>query len=530
MCLETLRRAMPALILTLLLSACSDGLLGGGITANFSGISSAVVMSPEDVSISWKPDTKCNNYEIFSLSSSTTDSLVSASIPPVMIRYPQIGSERSYSFAVLCKRDSGLSSGLDISIAASTWPKFSGKQSPISIPAPNQFRLSWNYLEDTGTRFDVYALESLVPGLEQRLTKTNPLGDRGYKDGYQESPICSTFKQQVVIGPGAECDPGALLIPGSLYQFRVVAVYPNGSYSEDLAGNYTTKLIDPAFTPPNCQLTKLGMGPDESNTYLYLRCSPGGESCPFNNLSVKAYQGQNGVRVSVSDTLSLQVGASNLLQVLANPGIDGFRDRLVKNLEVEFTCTKPTGATQKAVIRYDSTLPANSEPSMKFGNSQPHNRYELAPEQSFKVDPVNSTRVQAPSLMGTVTTVGDFNCNGKPDLAVGLPEITYNHAPYYNQTSASGAVKIYYDYATTESGDITGASVQFLSFSDLQDGSRFGASLSSGNVNRDVFKRDGVYYSCDDLIVGADGSGSTSATLRGHAFIFTGNPRSSPNS
>jgi hypothetical protein len=521
-------KSLAGLALITLLPGCSDGILGGDITANFAGISSALVMSPEDVAITWKPDSKCNTYEVFSLSSSTTDALVSASVPPVMVRYPQIGSERTYSFAVMCKKDGGVTAGLDISVQASTWPQFTGKQDPISIPAPNQFRLGWNYLENTGTRFDVYALESLVPGVERRLTRKNPLGDRGFKEGYVEVPICSTYKQQLIIGPGGDCDPGNQLIPGNLYQFRIVAVYPNGAYSEDLAGNYTSKLIDPAFTPPNCRLTRLGMGPDENNTYLYLRCSPGGESCNFNNLTVKAYQGQGGSRVSVSDTLSLQMGASNLLQILAKPGIDGFRDRLVKNLEVEFTCTNPNNAsTQKAVIRYDNALPANSEPSMKFGNSESHNRYEKAPEQSFKMDILNSTRVQAPSLMGSVTAVGDFNCNGKPDLAVGLPEITYNYAPYFNNASSSGAVKIYYDYATSENGDISNASVQFLSFSDLQDGARFGISLSAGNINRDVFRRDNRYFSCDDLIVGADGGGPSNGT-RGRAFIFYGQPEKFP--
>lgn len=521
------------LILCLALSSggCSDGLLGGAITAQFTGISRAVILGPETVSIDWKPDTKCDNYQIYSLSSSTTESLFTASVPPVILRYPLVSSERSYNFAVGCIRN-GLSTGLDVSVNVSTWREFDGNMGvPESLPG-GQFRLSWDYLQATGTKFLVYAIESTVPGIEQKLTRIDP-SFKGYKKGYFETPVCVTFNTRLIIGPGGDCDPGPnLLRPGSLYQFRVVAQYPDNNHSDDVTGNYQSKLIDSTFSPPACNLTQRGLGADESSTYLYLRCSPSSNTsnnaCPFQLLNVKAFQGVNGVKRAASDTLTLNPSGSNLLEIQAVPGQNALNDRLVENLEVEFTCNRPTGQ-EKSTIRYDGSQLKYPKPVLKFGTTKPGRKYELPPDHSYLMDASASNPVtQAPSKFGAVTATGDFDCDGKPDLAVGMPEITLNEAPYFNEAFESGAVKVYYNYTQTAGGTITAANgVQFLSFRNLVWGAHFGASLSSGNINRDVFKREGdVYYSCDDLIIGAPADGHRSAI--GRAFIFFGQPQKFP--
>jgi len=73
-----------------------------------------------------------------------------------------------------------------------------------------------------------------------------------------------------------------------------------------------------------------------------------------------------------------------------------------------------------------------------------------------------------------------------------------------------------------------------LSFKDLNQGAHFGASLSAGNLNRDVSRGPGgpprteVFFSCDDLIVGAPNDGSGGGA--GRAFIFYGQPGGISNS
>jgi hypothetical protein len=519
------------LLLLPALTSCSDGLLGGDITAKFLGIDQVTVMGPETVSISWRPDNKCSMYRVYALSSNTTEPLVTVSLPPVILRYPQVTSESNYSFAVGCVNGSVVT-GLDVAVPTTTWKEFDGKLSPPSVAGNNQFRMTWDYPIGTGTRFMIYAVEPSVAGVEKKLTKVDSTSFKGFKKGYVETPVCITYDTKIVIGPGGDCNPSTSeLRPGALYQFRIIAQYPDNNHSDDVSGNFQEKLIEAQFTPPTCTLTQQGMGSDASSTFLFLRCSTSGanaSTCPFNSVSVKAFQGVSGVRRPVSDVLNLNTSGSNLLQIQAYSGQNPLNDRIVENLEIEYTCNLSSGAKQTAVVRYDGTQTQYPKPVMKYGNSGPARGYELAPEGSFLVDPRASVpKKQAPSQMGASSAVGDFDCDGNPDLAVGLPYITYNLAPYYNENPTSGAVKVYYNYVTSSDGTPSAQNgVQYLSFMDLEWGAHFGRSLSAGNVNRDNYVRNNTAYSCDDLIIGAPGTGSSTAQPR--AYIFYGHPQKFP--
>lgn len=138
------------------------------------------------------------------------------------------------------------------------------------------------------------------------------------------------------------------------------------------------------------------------------------------------------------------------------------------------------------------------------------------------------------AFLGEAMSSGDFNCDGYPDLAVGLPSVSI--ASLGVKEEAAGAVYIYYSYKPTGATNFTlktspaparnpaipGQDPQVITFEDLSDKARFGKSLSGhGNLNGDSL----LGKACEDLIVGAPGHIMTSSYRQGAAFVFFGSPQ-----
>ena len=495
----------------LITTSCSGGLDGGNVNSVFGGITSAVVRGPETVELSWKPNLNCSSYNIYQPSANGGNAILTASAPPIKVVYPNVQSDHIYQFAVGCVDTSNVVTGRDYYVTAATWAKYSGLvTSTLDTTGTNPaVVLNWNYATSAGTTFQIFAQQSQVAGDLSTWALTQP---GGYATAYSESPICEVTGANSVKLGGSAC-PSANLTSGAIYNFKIVAKYPDGKYSTDLVGNGTSIGLPSTFTPPNCVLTKTGIGADAVTASLILRCSSGGSSsggCPIANISSVAYQAQNGARTPVSDTLN---GAGTLRIAPAIAATAG-NDRVVTGLEIEYTC-KATTPNSKSIVRYDGSNPLYPPPNLKYGSTG----YEAAPPQAYTLHP---------SYLGAAIAIGDFNCDGKPDLAVGLPKESYNLPPYSNQLPESGAVKIYYDYAVTANGSITSSSVEYLSFRDLPAGAHFGQSLSAGNINKDVHVSGNKTYSCDDLIIGAPGASGLSGGYRGAAYIFYGQPQGFP--
>jgi hypothetical protein len=96
-------------------------------------------------------------------------------------------------------------------------------------------------------------------------------------------------------------------------------------------------------------------------------------------------------------------------------------DRVVENLQLEYKCAQ--NGEQTSIVNMD-----NPKPALKYRSLT--RKYEYSPEQSYQRNPQGGdTSIVAPSNLGTSMAVGDLDCNGKPDLALGLPKITYNLPP-----------------------------------------------------------------------------------------------------
>lgn len=143
------------------------------------------------------------------------------------------------------------------------------------------------------------------------------------------------------------------------------------------------------------------------------------------------------------------------------------------------------------------------------------------------------------AYMGEAMSTGDFNCDGYPDLAVGMPNISLASLGVKN--AEAGAVYVYYStknittgvYSLNTSGTPSrsparpGVDPQILTFDDLNEQAHFGKSLSgSGNLNGDTL----LGKECQDLIVGTPGYntpsiGPNDTTNDGAAFVFFGSGR-----
>jgi hypothetical protein len=508
------RQESVLLLLAVIATAgCTTGLDAGSIQKTFSGIKKTTVTGPESILVNWDTNSNCAGYGIYRLGSETESSKIAdASVPPYTLKAPLIESERNYSLAVGCNRN-GKIQGLSTTLSIVTWPKFGGllNSSIDSSGTKPVVVLTWAYPNASEVNFDIYAANSPLPTTINTWTLAR---SGGVGSAYTDTKLCSVIGSQARLGEGS-CPA---MTGGQGYMFKIVAHYPDGTYSTDFTGVGTYIDVPPPFDAPNCSLTSSGIGADAATSSLFLRCSSTAllASCPAGTISTHAYQGVNGVRISVSDSLS-GVGT---LRIQPQTTTTQLNDRAVENLEIEYVCTAP-GLVQKSSVRYDGN-PVTRPDGSTYTPAKPVLKYNSA---EFVRAP-NESKTEIPSYFGQAVAVGDFNCDGKPDLAVGLPDVTFNQAPYYSKNPQSGAVIIYYGYAQTAAGGITSNDIQYLSFSDLPPYARMGASLSAGNVNRDyVLRADGNTYSCDDLIVGAPGDRRNNGSYFGEAYVFYGHPQ-----
>lgn len=151
----------------------------------------------------------------------------------------------------------------------------------------------------------------------------------------------------------------------------------------------------------------------------------------------------------------------------------------------------------------------------------------VAPE---KQKPPIQSLTEGLSFMGEALSSGDFNCDGAPDLAVGLPRASLANLGVRQEYA--GAVYIYYSAkdaddryrlrrtpAPSLNPAVPGTDPQVITFEDLTHYARFGKSLSSGNLNGDISSG----KACEDLIVGAMGQSTEDpGGYDGAAFVFFG--------
>lgn len=109
---------------------------------------------------------------------------------------------------------------------------------------------------------------------------------------------------------------------------------------------------------------------------------------------------------------------------------------------------------------------------------------------------------------GAALAIGDFNGNGRADLAVGAP----NEAP--GSSPVGGAVYIFPGTTGTPSG--YWISQETSGGDPVEAGDQFGKALAAGDLDGDDY---------DDLVVGSPGEAPSSDPKSGALYLYAGTPR-----
>ncbi|MFC3194808.1 hypothetical protein ACFODZ_11210 [Marinicella sediminis] len=136
--------------------------------------------------------------------------------------------------------------------------------------------------------------------------------------------------------------------------------------------------------------------------------------------------------------------------------------------------------------------------------------------------------IEANDFFGHAMASGDFNCDGFTDLAVGTPDESVTISG--ELLNAVGAINIFYGAQTGFPDNGQGSTFiwqgtgQGALFSDfIEDGDRFGWSMTSGNFDGDADNG----HACDDLAVGTpfEDFGNANQIANGGVIdIFFGHP------
>lgn len=473
--IKTKKHVIQLSLFTLILSliGCTDGVISGNLSSQFSGVQSATAISPTAVKLTWYRADSDLDYSVYS--NLSKDPIKTVTFDYAIIE--NLSPNTEYTFKVLARTDAGTIGG-DKEIKVTTWPRFSGVES-VTKDENGNFILKWNY---------TYAIKNfLIFYLKEEAPSA-------INTSQWATPNKSTSDQSITIKG---------LTGSSRYYFTVHAEYREGEVERPavvMNDSATSSFPTPSFdiSPvtigalPSVQVT-VGVNDTFKEQYY----------------TSQLYQGTTPISDPRTGNASLVV----LPTIKLNLG-------LVDNLKVHVTYndTSNGGSINETLVQNISSTYLKNQSSV------------------LEKSPVNFSGV-GPGFLGKAMAVGDFNCDGADDLAIGMPDSTVGSIGMQNKSQ--GAVYIYYSkdfsgylklYGPHNGAPnpslepvVPGRDPQLIAVTDLSDSANFGISLSVGNLNGD--KSNGK--ECQDLIVGApraqgDFVAKPSSELHGSAFVYFG--------
>jgi hypothetical protein len=550
------------------LSGCLGDLgVAGGASAlqsQFSGISGATILSPTAVQLTWALSSAYSSYNVYI---STQDAPLVTKLIFNSYTVSGLNAGTNYFFSVSGVKSDGSQDGLSTQLAVQTWSAFTGPTSAAAVDA-NDIKLNWNY--QNGPTYQIFyksaALGSAVPTFtssdilgQPNVTSQSATGTTiggllpnmiysfavtaKYADG-TSSVITQSSSSSVTAAP---LSLGSL---ASLPTVTATATVAATSYENFTASNAASSYVTTMFTG---SLANANSCPTVPSSQVVASITGNGSGNARSLLSAGSYVFSVQVRdsstgfcgyeslptVTVLGTLSSTIQSVSATTPSAISPLPIVTANAVQLGGLPtFTVAGALGAYLTQIL-YNGTVIAsrsgNGTMQTLSTNTLPRGSVTVTPVVSYSgesatlapltilIKGIDSGPISGPSIInggstnapafGATLVVGDFNCDGYPDLAVSAPLGTFGPPASFNNNGdyRQGAVAVYYgtssglNFSASPSAHPAGTNPLLIASPSLTQwwgGDRFGMSMAVGNFNNASVSG----KPCSDLVVGSQTS------------------------
>lgn len=519
-----LQLSLRGFLTGILLAGCSDlGFQGGVIPTNFNGIKVIEAVSPEAFQMTWDPYPGATQYRVYM--PELNEPIARPGFTTLITRPPGgvNSNDGTYSFSVTAvDPTTGLEQGTRSNyVSAKLLPRFNFKEDGDiraldMIPSTRHaVRVAWTAYPKVN--YQVYIGERSPSGLvayNLDASSGSVLGDgsieiENLKEGREYCAfVIATYADSTRDGPNGQPFTGpvaSLVGTPSTFNTSVVGTSQKCVRTKS----------DPAFTSTVEQSKVYASKATLSNKPSFFADVAGDTTS----------DGQGSVRVSIY-RMDVATGNGTYIGAFNGTGkIDAAEPlppgRHTFKAIFEKLGGNSTAQKEKGVI----VGPTGIEPSEPVGNPADRPFVYVRGLGAAPTDEGYYPEKQQGGLgsqrIGAAVAMGDFNCDGRYDVAVGMPEYVITLPAPDNRPANLGKVMVYYNIASSASSTAQGVRSQEIIF-NLSDRTttfpggrdlRLGTRLHVGNYNSDnqaTHNPPGYndptlnkQFQCDDLVIGS---------------------------